>query len=148
LLVLPRAAEYLSKANMDEKNILEGGNNDSRSESGSGSGSGSSSSSSSSNNNNRSSKSSDSQNNINLINIRKCKLAMYRATHVFSKHSSKMKASNDLLRILKDLEKTHNMKKSGTDSMNPIHALREAAGEALLPFTMSCRSSDASDSFI
>jgi hypothetical protein len=32
--------------------------------------------------------------------------------------------------------------------MNPIHALREAAGEALLPFTMSCRSSDASDSFI
>jgi hypothetical protein len=145
LLVLPRAAEYLSKANMDEKNILEGGNNDSRSGSGSGS---SSSSSSSSNNNNRSSKSSDSQNNINLINIRKCKLAMYRATHVFSKHSSKMKASNDLLRILKDLEKTHNMKKSGTDSMNPIHALREAAGEALLPFTMSCRSSDASDSFI
>ena len=72
----------------------------------------------------------------------------HSATQIPILNANKMKASNDLLRILKDLEKTHNMKKSGTDSMNPIHALREAAGEALLPFTMSCRSSDASDSFI
>ena len=47
-------------------------------------------------------------------------------------------ASEELIKILTDLEKTHSLS-SSANPINPIVALREAAGEALLPFTMSTR---------
>ena len=81
----------------------------------------------------------------------------YRATHVFSRPGGRKGATKELMAVLEDLEKTHLSSSGGNGGsggvssvpgVNPIQALRETAGEALLPFMMSYRASGVSDSFI